>query len=146
MNVSLFLFAPENLVSRDGLSRPVPRQPAHSPHSGRIWRLLAGFLPISAAASIYLYRHAPSGQSRVDWVTQLRTDGVHCRESTCTGPEVFKVVPVTGAAFAGHHRPINVRLLFPITTIGMKWTSRKYRNTYAVVKAQASPVILVFLG
>ena len=25
---------PENLVSRDGFSRPVPRQPAHSPYSG----------------------------------------------------------------------------------------------------------------
>ena len=24
----------ENLVSRDGFGRPVPRQPAHSPHSG----------------------------------------------------------------------------------------------------------------
>ena len=27
--------------------------------------LLMGFLPISAAASIYLYRQSPSGQSRV---------------------------------------------------------------------------------
>ena len=29
MNISLPAFAPENLVSRDGFSRPVPRQPAH---------------------------------------------------------------------------------------------------------------------
>ena len=29
---------------------------------------------------------------------QLRTDGVHCRESTGTGPAVLKIVPVTGAA------------------------------------------------
>ena len=27
-------FGPENLVSRDRFGRPVPRQPAHSPHSG----------------------------------------------------------------------------------------------------------------
>ena len=27
-------FAPENLVSRDGFGRPVPRQPGHSPNSG----------------------------------------------------------------------------------------------------------------
>ena len=43
MNFSLSAFAPENLVSRDGLGSPVPRQPAHlhtlaesgahSPHS-----------------------------------------------------------------------------------------------------------------
>ena len=29
--------------------------------------------------------HRPSGQSRVSRVTQLRTDGVHCRESNGTG-------------------------------------------------------------
>ena len=35
-------------------------------------------------------------------VTQLRIDGVHCRESAGTGPPVvLKVVPVTGVvAFA----------------------------------------------
>ena len=43
-------------------------------------------------------RHTPSGQSRVYRVKQLRTDGVHCRESAGTGPVVLKVVPVTGAA------------------------------------------------
>ena len=31
---SLFPFAPENLVSRDGFGCPFPRQPAHPPHSG----------------------------------------------------------------------------------------------------------------
>ena len=36
---------------------------------------------MSTAASIYFYHHTPSGQSRVYRVTQLRTDGVHCRES-----------------------------------------------------------------
>ena len=30
------------------------------------------------------YRHTPSGQSQVYRVTQLRTDGVHCRESAGT--------------------------------------------------------------
>ena len=33
-------------------------------------------------------RHTPSGLSRVYRVTQLRTDGVHCRESAGTGPIV----------------------------------------------------------
>ena len=64
-SISLSPFATENLVSRDRFGRPVPRQPAHSPHSGRIWCLLTGFLPISAAASMYLYHQPPSGQSRV---------------------------------------------------------------------------------
>ena len=31
-------------------------------------------------------------------VTQLRPDGVHCRESAGTGPVILKAVPVTGAA------------------------------------------------
>ena len=38
----------------------------------------------------------PSFSSR-----QLRTDGVHSRESVSAGPVVFKVVPVTGDAFLG---------------------------------------------
>ena len=40
MNIPLSPYVPENLVSRDGFSRPVPRQPAHSPYSGWIWCLL----------------------------------------------------------------------------------------------------------
>ena len=40
-----------------------------------------------------LNRHTPSGRSRVYRVTQLRTDGVHCREFTGTGPVNLKVVP-----------------------------------------------------
>ena len=34
MNICLSPCVPENLVSRDGFSRPVPRQHAHSPYSG----------------------------------------------------------------------------------------------------------------
>ena len=53
-----------------------------------------------------LIHHTPSSQSRIYRVTQLRIDGVHCRESAGTGPiVVLKIVPVTdaitGAAFAG---------------------------------------------
>ena len=36
---------------------------------------------MSAAVSIYIYQPTPSGQSQLYRVTQLRTDGVHCRES-----------------------------------------------------------------
>ena len=39
-----------------------------------------------------LIRHTPSGQSRVYRVTQMRTDGVHCRDSAGTGPVNLKVV------------------------------------------------------
>ena len=81
------------------------------------WAESGRFLPISAAVSNYLYRHTPSGQSRVYRVTQVRADGGHCRESAGTGPVVLKVVPVMGGAFAGHHRPINVRPFFPTSTL-----------------------------
>ena len=54
MNISLSVFVPENLVSRDGFGSPVPRQPAylhtHQAESGGY--LLTGFLPSSAAAFI----------------------------------------------------------------------------------------------
>ena len=94
ITVFLFAFAPENLVSRDGFGSPVPRQPAHlhtqaesgaySRDSSRVPR---------RRPFIYLDRHTPSGQSRVYRVTQLRTDGVHCRESAGTGPVNLKVFP-----------------------------------------------------
>ena len=42
---------------------------------------------------IYLNRHTPSSQSRVCRVMQLRTDGVHCRESAGTGPVNLKIIP-----------------------------------------------------
>ena len=38
-------------------------------------------------------RHTPSGQSRVYRVTQLRTDGVHCRQFAGTGAVNLKMVP-----------------------------------------------------
>ena len=44
-NIPLSPCVPENLVSRDGFSRPVPRQPAHL-------HTQAEFLPSSAASSI----------------------------------------------------------------------------------------------
>ena len=34
MNIPLSPYAPENFGSRDEFSRPIPRQPGHSPYSG----------------------------------------------------------------------------------------------------------------
>ena len=87
-------FAPENLVSRDGFGSPVPRQPAHlhtQAESGAYLRDSSRFP--RRHPFIYLNRHTPSGQSRVYRITQLRTDGAHCRESAGTGPLNLKVVP-----------------------------------------------------
>ena len=94
MNISLSPFAPENLVSRDGFGSLVPRKPAHLHTQAEFGAYLRDFSRVPRRRPfIYLNRHTPSGQSRLYWVTQLRTDGVHCRESTRTGPVNSKVVP-----------------------------------------------------
>ena len=91
-NIPLSAFAPGNLVSRDGFGSPIPRQPAHlhtQAESGA-YRIPPEFR--GGVHILILNRHTPSGQSRVNRVTQLRTDGVHCRGSAGTGPAYLKVV------------------------------------------------------
>ena len=86
--------ASEKFVSRDGFGRPVPRQPAHLHTQAESDAYLRDSSRVPRRRSfIYFNHHTPSGQSRVYRVTQLRTDGVHCRESTGTGPVNLKVVP-----------------------------------------------------
>ena len=71
---------PENLVSKDGFSRPVPRQPAHLHTQAESGAYLRDSSQVPRRCPlIYLNRHTPSGQSRVYRVAQLRTDGVHCQ-------------------------------------------------------------------
>ena len=55
----------------------------------RLNLVLTHGIPPEFRGGVHLFilnRHTPSGQSRVYRVTQLRTDGVHCRESAGTGP------------------------------------------------------------
>ena len=93
-NIPLSPCVPENLVSRNGFSRPVPRQPAHLHTQAESGAYLRDSSRVPRRRPfMYLNRHTPSGQSRVYRVTQLRTDGVHCRESAGTGPVNLKVVP-----------------------------------------------------
>ena len=58
------------------------------------------------------HTHTPWGQSRVYRVTQLRTDGVHCRESAGTGPVNLKVVP-NECCLGRSPSTNNMRLSFP---------------------------------
>ena len=53
-------------------------------------------IPPESRGGVHLFiynRHTPWGQTRVYRVTQLHTDGVHCREFAGTGPVNLKVVP-----------------------------------------------------
>ena len=123
MKISLSPFAPENLVSQDGFGGPVPRQPAYLHTQAGSGAYLRDFSRFPRRRPlIYLNRHAPSGQS-VYRVTQLRTDGVHSRESTGTGPvNLNNVVPVKRVLPLHHHGLINMRLSFPHPQfIGMEW-------------------------
>ena len=90
INIFVSPFSPENLVSRDGFSSPVPRQPDHLHTQAESGAYLRDSSRVPRRRPfIYLNRHTPSGQSRVYRVTQLRTDGVHAG----TGPVNLKVVP-----------------------------------------------------
>ena len=92
-NIPLSPCVLENWVSRDGFSRPVPRQPAHlhtqaEPgaylrDSSRVPRRRPSFMkpPYAIGSVPSLSGHA------------MRTDGVHCQESAGTGPVNLKVVP-----------------------------------------------------
>ena len=70
---------------------------------------------------LFIYnRHTTSGQSRVYRVTQLRTDGIHCRESAGAGPVNLKVFSnercLGSSPWTNQYSP-----LFSTPTIGMKW-------------------------
>ena len=88
MNISLSSFAPENLVSRQRFGSSVPRSLLIS--ILRLNMMLTGFLPISAAASISLFKTVIRHWASPEFIriVQLRTDGVHCREYAGTGPPV----------------------------------------------------------
>ena len=129
MNISLAPFAPETLVSRDGFGYPVPRQPAHLHTQAESGAYLRGssrvprrrpfiyFEPPYAIGSVPSYR-----------VTQLCTDGVHCRESADTGPVNLKVVPnkccLDRSPWTKSYAP-----LFPAPTIGMNGHVESTRDT-----------------
>ena len=104
------LFAREDLAPRDGFGSSVPCHPAHlhtRAESGAYSRVPLN--PPAFLDGVHLYRQPPSyiieGRSRVSQVAQLRTDGVHCRESTSRGPVVIvlKVARVTGGSYLGNH-------------------------------------------
>ena len=68
---------------------------------------------------VHQYCQQPSGQSRIHQAAQLRTDGVHRRESAGTEAAiVLYVARVTGAAnFRQPRGAIDVRSSFPTPTV-----------------------------
>ena len=83
INMYLFTFAPDNLISLDGFGSPVPRRPAHFSHtrdeSSIINLVLTHGIPATFRGGVIVHYLCPDIGSvpiRVDQVTQLRTDGV----------------------------------------------------------------------
>ena len=114
MNIPLSAFVPDNFVSRDGFGSPVPHQPAHLHTQAESGAYLRDSSRVPRRRPyVHLNRHTPSGQSRVYRVTQLRTDGVHCRGSAGTGPVNLKVVPNEYCFRRSHHGPTHIRISFP---------------------------------
>ena len=118
-NIPLSPCVPENLVSREGFSRPVPRQPSHLHTQAESGAHLRDSSRVPRRRPFMKPPYA-IGQSRVYRVTQLRTDGVHCRESAGTGPVNLNVVSngcrLGRSPWANYYSP-----LFSTPTIGMKW-------------------------
>ena len=117
-DIFLSSFAPENLVSRDRFGRPVLPQPGHSPHSGRIWCLFTGFLPLSATSFIDLYRQPPSGQPQI---YQSRSNCVPMAFAAKDNPQGYSSNEC--CLFRYYHESIDVRLFSPTPSIGrLEWT------------------------
>ena len=137
-------FAPENLVSRDRFDRPVLRQPAHSLHPGlnhqsSICCLLTGLLPLSAAASIYLYQppYAIESVPRLSghaiiayrWrpLPRFRPDMASSpQDSSCSGCCLFRY----------HHGPSLARLSFPHPLLAQSTYYMQYRKYRRCVQQQ----------
>ena len=99
-------------------SRPVSTRSLSTPRLNLFIVLTRG-IPFAFRDGVYLYR-----QSRVYWVTQLRTNGVHCRESSGIGPVVLNAVPVTGGTSS--RNPMDQSMFAPLfpRPLLVGWTTR----------------------
>ena len=129
MNVSLSAFAPENLVSRDGFGSPGPRQPAHLhtqaesgaylPYSSRVPRrrsfihlkppyAIRSVPSLSGHAIAYQWCSLP--RVRRHWASKPQGSSERVLPWQVTIDQLICASP----ALAGHHRPIDMRLSFPL--------------------------------
>ena len=104
---------------------------------------LPGSTGLSAAASIYLYRHTPSSQLQVYQVKQLRADGIDSRESAGIGPVVLKLVSVAGDAFSGFSLWSNYYA--PLFSAGRPGSSEVPRNPLTRWDVSSIPANGIFL-
>ena len=114
MTISLSAFVPE-IWSRETGSA-VPSRVSLLISILRLNLVLTYGIPPEFRGGVHLFIyncHTPWGQSRVYRVTQLRTDGVHCRESAGTGPVNLKGSSERGLPWQVTMDQSNILLTFP---------------------------------
>ena len=120
---SLSPFAPDHLVSRGRLGRPVPRLILHSQAEPCDYSRIL-LIPPAFRDGVHPYRQPPSGKSRTHRFTQFRTDDFRRQESAGTGPRAFKTGSVTGAgppiqeiSWANFHVPLFSHTHYSLGTV-----------------------------
>ena len=149
--IQFSLSLPDSLVFlRFRLDRPVPHQPAHSPHPDWIWCLLTGlnspFLLSDAVSTSSGMRH----QASPEFIRSCNCskDDVHYREFTGTGPVAFKVAQQTEASYSGD--PVDkLRCSFPMSTTLVQWARawrslRSICSCYVLSTREIPTVLFVF--
>ena len=93
--------------------------------------MLTRGIPPEFRGGVHLFilnHHTPLGQSQDYRVTQMRTDGVHCRESAGTGPVNLKEVP-NECCLGRSPIPIYIRLSFPHPVLVRSCCLKKNQTT-----------------
>ena len=124
MNISLSVFAPENLVSRDEFGSPVPRQPAHlhtQAESGAYIRDSSRFLQRRPLLYLKLPDAIESVPSLSDHAIAHRWHSLpRVRRHRASTPLLIgsseRVLPFCRSPCTNYYTP-----LFPTSTIGIKW-------------------------
>ena len=101
---------PENLVSRDRFSRPVPHQPAHLHTQAESGAYLRDSSRVPRRRP-FIYMKPPYGIGSVPSSSGHATAYRWCSLPIFRRHRASK--PQTDAALAGHHGPIKMRLSFP---------------------------------
>ena len=118
INLSLSAFAPENLVSRDGVDSPVPRQPAHLHTQAESGAYLRDSSRVPRRRRPFIYLKPPytigSAPSLPDHAIAYRCRSLPPRVRRHRASKSQSSSERVLLALAGHHGSINMRRLsFP---------------------------------
>ena len=147
---------PESLVSRDGFSRSVPRQPAHLHTQAESGAYPQDSSRFPRRRPVFIYFKPPHA---IGSVPSLSGHAIAYRWRSLPRVRRHRASKPQGSSsngcchFAGHHGPINTRLSFSIptiTNIGMTWTCYTpylvARYTFSCICIEGSVLREKYLG